>query len=66
MLHTFVVQKLYSICTETDGETTQMPANPKILIYIGRRVAKLAARLLATTALWVRIQTYLKNTKCET
>ncbi len=29
----------------------------------GRRVAKLVARLLATAALWVRIQTSLKKTK---
>jgi hypothetical protein len=32
--------------------------------YLGRWMAKLLARLLATAALWVRIQqTYLKNTK---
>jgi hypothetical protein len=29
----------------------------------GRWVAKLVARLLATAAYWVRIQTSLKNTK---
>jgi hypothetical protein len=29
-------------------------------------VAKLVARLLATAAFWVRIQTSLKNTKCAT
>jgi hypothetical protein len=31
--------------------------------YVGRGVAKLVARLLATAALWVRIRTSLKNTK---
>ncbi len=31
--------------------------------FIERLVAKLVARLLATTALWFRIQTSLKNTK---
>ncbi len=34
--------------------------------FTGRWVAKLVARLLATAALWVRIQTSLKNTKWET
>jgi len=33
---------------------------------IGRWVAKLVARLLATAALWVRIQTSLMNTKWAT
>jgi hypothetical protein len=32
----------------------------------GRLVAKLVAPLLATAALWVRIQTSLKNTKWAT
>jgi hypothetical protein len=32
----------------------------------GRWVAKLVAHLLATAALWVRIQTSLKNTKWAT
>jgi hypothetical protein len=31
----------------------------------GRWVAKLVARLLAKAALWIRIQTSLKNTKME-
>jgi hypothetical protein len=30
---------------------------------LGRWVAKLVAHLLATAALWARIQTYLKNIK---
>jgi hypothetical protein len=30
---------------------------------VGRWVAELAARLLATAALWVRIKTSVKNTK---
>jgi hypothetical protein len=30
---------------------------------LGRRAAKLVARLLVTAAFWVRIQTSLKNTK---
>ncbi len=34
-----------------------------IFIYWGRWVAKLVARLLVTTALWIRIQTSLRNTK---
>jgi hypothetical protein len=33
---------------------------------VGRWVAKLVARLLATAALWVRIQKFLKNTKLAT
>jgi hypothetical protein len=35
---------------------------------LGKRVAKLVARLLAnaTAALWIRIQTYLKKTKWTT
>jgi hypothetical protein len=33
---------------------------------LGRWVAKLVVRLLATAALLVRVQTYLKNTKWET
>ena len=33
---------------------------------VGRWVAKLVARLLATAALWVRIQTSLRNTKWAT
>ncbi len=33
---------------------------------LGRCVAKFVARLLATAALWVRIQTLLKNTKWAT
>ncbi len=33
---------------------------------LGRWVAKLVARLLATAALWVRIQTPLRNTKWAT
>jgi hypothetical protein len=33
---------------------------------LGRLVAKLEARLLAMAALWVRIQTSLKNTKWAT
>jgi hypothetical protein len=32
----------------------------------GRWVAKMVARLLATAALWVRMQTSLKNTKWAT
>jgi hypothetical protein len=32
----------------------------------GNWVAKLVARLLATAALWVRIQTSIKNTKWAT
>ncbi len=38
----------------------------QLLNSVGRRVAKLAVRLLATAALWVRIQTSLKNTKWAT
>ncbi len=33
---------------------------------MGGSLAKLAARLLATAALWVQIQTYLKDTKWAT
>jgi hypothetical protein len=33
------------------------------VVKLGRWVAKLVARLLATAALWARIQTSLKNTK---
>jgi hypothetical protein len=32
---------------------------------VGRWVAKLVANLLDTAALWVRIQTFLKNTKAK-
>jgi hypothetical protein len=34
-----------------------------ISLMLGRWVAKLVARLLATATLWVLIRTYLKNTK---
>jgi hypothetical protein len=34
-----------------------------IWVALGRWVAKLIARLLATAALWVQIQTSLKNAK---
>jgi hypothetical protein len=35
-------------------------------LSLGRWVAKLGARLLATAALWVQIQTSFKNTKWAT
>jgi hypothetical protein len=38
----------------------------KANISIGRWVDKFLARLLATAVLWVRTQTYLKNTKWAT
>jgi hypothetical protein len=36
------------------------------VVIVGRWVAKLVARLLATAALWVRIQTSLQDTKWAT
>jgi hypothetical protein len=56
----------------SQGDTLKMSKGPVIKgptwqevisIGLGRWVAKLVVRLLATAALWVRIQTSLKNTE---
>jgi hypothetical protein len=45
-----------------------LSANMKTVFarFFERMLAKLLARMLATAALWVRIQTSLKNTKWAT